>query len=345
MKSFLIGRKTTADKRFKLVRSLVMALSLFCSHAIAIDIIAHRGASGFVPEHTKEALVLSFMQGADYIEQDLVLSADEELIVLHDIHLEHVTNVESVFPKRAREDGRFYVIDFTLEELKRLSIHERENADGTRVFDSRYGGDAHFSMTTFAEHVELIGELNRAFNKDVGLYPEIKAPKWHMQQGADITKVFMDELNALGLNNKDAKLYVQSFDPVALKRIAQAFKSELKLIQLIAENDWNESDTDYEILKTPSGLAHIATYAYGIGPWLPHVYNFDTKQETGLIQSARQHGLLVHPYTFRTDIIDKTMEPKKAFNLLIDAQIDGLFTDQIMGYMTTPPISELSIKP
>jgi glycerophosphoryl diester phosphodiesterase len=340
MKSVLIGRNTTAYKAFNVLRSLFMALSLFCSHAFAIDIIAHRGASGFVPEHTKEALVLSFMQGAHYIEQDLVLSADKQLIVLHDIHLEHVTNVESVFPKRAREDGRFYVIDFTLEELRRLSIHERENADGTRVFDSRYRGNAHFSMTTFAEHVELIGELNRAFNKDVGLYPEIKAPNWHKQQGADITKVFMDELNALGLNNKHAKLYVQSFDPVALKRIDHEFKSELKLIQLIAENDWNESDTDYDVLKTPSGLAHIATYADGIGPWLPQVYSFDTKQATGLIQSAHREGLLVHPYTFRTDVIKQTMQPKEAFNLLKNAQIDGLFTDQIMGYMTTPNISE-----
>ena len=312
----------------------IVALLLTLSTKIfAIEIIAHRGASGFLPEHTKEALVLSFMQGADYIEQDLVATKDKQLIVLHDIHLERVTNVEEVFPERAREDGRFYAIDFTLEELRTLSIHERQNEDKSQVFPARYQGNAHFTVATFKEHVEIIGQLNRAFGKNIGLYPEIKAPSWHIEQGVDITALFIAELEALGLNNKDSKIYVQSFEPKALMRIAHEYKSEVKLIQLIAENDWNESDTDYDALRTKAGLAEVSSYAYGIGPWIPQVINLESKQSTELVKTAHELGLTVHAYTFRSDVIEADMPAEDAFQLLIESRIDGLFTDQVMPYM------------
>jgi glycerophosphoryl diester phosphodiesterase len=298
-----------------------------------MDIIAHRGASGFLPEHTTEALVLSFMQGANYIEQDLVATKDHQLIVLHDIHLETVTNVEDVFPQRARENGRFYAIDFTLAELRTLSVHERENADNTPVFKNRYRGRAHFTVATFEEHVELINELNRGFNKQVGVYPELKAPSWHVSQGVDIVALFMQKINTLDLNTSTAKIFVQSFEPDALKRIRKEFKSEVKLVQLIAENDWAESDTDYNMLRTEQGIAEIATYAQGIGPYIPQIYRFTDNTPTGLIKMAHKYGLIVHPYTFRTDAIALGLTPEEAFTILQNLGIDGLFTDQIMPYM------------
>lgn len=76
-------------------------------------VIAHRGASGYLPEHTLAAKAMAYGQGADYIEQDLVMTSDNELVVLHDIYLDAVTNVRDVFPDRIRDDGRYYVIDFT----------------------------------------------------------------------------------------------------------------------------------------------------------------------------------------------------------------------------------------
>ena len=154
--------------------NIIVLLSLFligAGKAYSIDIIAHRGASGYLPEHTKEALILAYMQGADYIEQDLVLSKDDELIVLHDIHLAATTNVEAIYPNRKRNDGRYYVIDFTLDELRQLSIHERQNQSNVLVYPNRYRGTAHFSITTFDEQIELIQELNRRFNRDTGWYP------------------------------------------------------------------------------------------------------------------------------------------------------------------------------
>lgn len=301
--------------------------------ASSIDIIAHRGASGFLPEHTKEALVLSFMQGADYIEQDLVATKDGQLVVLHDIHLETVTNVEQVFPKRARANGRFYAIDFTLDELRLLRIHERQNEDHTQVYPERYQGNAYFTIATFAEHVELIQELNRLLNKHVGIYPEIKAPAWHLSEGTDITALLIAQIRLLKLDAKDQKMFVQSFDPEALKRLHSVFKGEVKLIQLIAENEWNESTADYRRMLTDAGLTDIASYANGIGPWIPQIYDINNNQSTGLIKRAHAEGLLVHPYTFRTDVIEKNLAPEKAFYLLKQAGINGLFTDQVMDYM------------
>ena len=88
-------------------------------------VIAHRGASGYLPEHTMESKIMAHGMGVDFIEQDLVLSKDNVPIVIHDIYLNNVTNVATIFPDKKREDNRFYVIDFTFEELKQLTVFER----------------------------------------------------------------------------------------------------------------------------------------------------------------------------------------------------------------------------
>ena len=92
-------------------------------------VIAHRGASGYLPEHTFPAKALAYSMGADYLEQDVVATSDDELVVLHDIHLDRVTNVHTLFPERHRPDGRYYVRDFALDEIRQLLVHERCNAD------------------------------------------------------------------------------------------------------------------------------------------------------------------------------------------------------------------------
>ena len=88
-------------------------------------VIAHRGACGYAPEHTVVAKGLSYAMGADFIEQDIVLTSDDQPIVLHDVHLDRVTDVAQLFPERARADGRYYAIDFLLEEIRQLKVHER----------------------------------------------------------------------------------------------------------------------------------------------------------------------------------------------------------------------------
>ena len=93
-------------------------------------VIAHRGASGYLPEHTAEAKALAYGMGADYLEQDVVATRDAKLIVMHDVALDAVTDVASVFPARARSDGRYYAIDFDLAEIQRLRVIERRRALG-----------------------------------------------------------------------------------------------------------------------------------------------------------------------------------------------------------------------
>lgn len=127
-------------------------------------VIAHRGASGYLPEHTNEAKVAAFMMGADYLEQDLVLTKDNVPIVLHDIHLDEVTNVAQVFPNRNRPDSRFYAIDFALDEIKKLRVTERfrRNQPSNPYFPLRFPlWKSDFSIPTFQEEIELIqGQLN-----------------------------------------------------------------------------------------------------------------------------------------------------------------------------------------
>lgn len=104
-------------------------------------IIAHRGASGYLPEHTLEAKTLAFAQGADYLEQDLAMSKDNHLIVIHDHFLDNLTDVATKFPNRARSDGRYYVIDFTLAELRELKTTENffiKNGEMKPVYPGRF---------------------------------------------------------------------------------------------------------------------------------------------------------------------------------------------------------------
>jgi len=291
-------------------------------------VIAHRGASGYLPEHTLEAVTLAYAQGADFIEQDLVVTKDSKIIVLHDIHLETVTNVEQVFPNRKRQDERYYVLDFTLAELQTLNVHERQDAEGKQVFPNRYQGTGTFQIATFEEQIELIQQLNRQFNKTTGFYPEIKSPAWHKEQGIDISQLVMTILRKHKLDDADKAIYVQCFDFAETQRLRNNLNAKVKLIQLFAENDWLESPTDYDILKTPAGLKAIAKVAQGIGPWIPQLIDLETMQPTALVKQAHIAGLQVHPFTFRKDAMPDNVSTQQTLQLLFKGlKVDGLFTD------------------
>jgi glycerophosphoryl diester phosphodiesterase len=291
-------------------------------------VIAHRGAPGYLPEHTLESVTLAYVQGADFIEQDLVATKDLKLIVLHDIHLETVTNVEQIFPTRQRKDGRYYALDFTLAELKTLTVHERQNAEGKQVFPQRYQGKGTFHTATFEDQIELIQQLNRQFNKNTGFYPEIKSPAWHKEQGVDISQLVMTILRKHDLDNAHKNIYVQCFDFAETQRLRNDLGAKVKLVQLIAENDWLESPTDYDVLKTSQGLAAIAKVAQGIGPWIPQLVDLKTMEPTGYAKQAHIAGLQVHPYTFRKDALPDNVDIQQTLQLLFnDLKVDGLFTD------------------
>ena len=309
---------------------LGLLMIVFTSQVIAAKplVIAHRGASGYLPEHTLESVTLAYAQGADFIEQDLVVTKDSKIIVLHDIHLETVTNVEQVFQSRNRQDGRYYALDFTLAELKTLNVHERQDTKGKQVFPNRYQSKGTFQIATFEEQIELIQQLNRQFNKTTGLYPEIKFPAWHREQGVDISQLVLAILRKHSLDDADTAIYVQCFDFAETQRLRNDLNVNVKLIQLIGENDWQESPTDYNFLKTSAGLKAIAKVAQGIGPWIPQVIDLKTMQPTTFVKQAHIAGLKVHPYTFRKDALPENVNKDQVLKILIEGvKVDGLFTD------------------
>lgn len=323
---------------------LILALAWFSSavslftfwgnhHRIHHDplVIAHRGASGYLPEHTLPAATLAYAQGADFIEQDVVLSKDNFPVVLHDIHIDTTTDVAQQFPNRQREDGRYYAIDFTLAELKQLRVHERKTVNGNQAFANRYQGKAAFRIATLEEHLELIQQLNRQFNRTVGWYVEIKAPAWHKAEGYDISAVTLEMLRRFNLDSPNAPLFVQCFDFSETQRLRTELKLKARLIQLIAENSWGESTTDYDYLRTQAGLHAIAKVADGIGPWIPQLLTRGANNQlhsTGLAEAAHELSLHVHPYTFRSDdVVLNTPVETLLDALLIDLKVEGIFTD------------------
>ena len=147
----------------KFVTLLLAATLPLLAQGGAPIVIAHRGASGYLPEHTLEAKVMAHAMGADFIEQDIVLSKDDVPVVLHDITVDTVSDVATRFPDRQREDGRYYALDFTLAELKQLRVTERFNAKtGRQVYAQRFPKDqSSFQIATLEEELQLI-QIGRA---------------------------------------------------------------------------------------------------------------------------------------------------------------------------------------
>jgi glycerophosphoryl diester phosphodiesterase len=300
-----------------------------------VVVIAHRGACGYLPEHTLEAKAYAHALGAHYIEQDVVATRDNELVVLHDIHLDRVTDVSDKFPDRKRSDGRYYARDFDLAEIKTLTATERRGDDDTTaVFPSRFPtGVGNFRVPTLREEVKLIQGLNKATGRVVGIYPEIKRPAWHRSEGIDISPIVLQLLDDLGYRTKADPIYLQCFDATEVRRLRLDLGCKLKLIQLLAENSWGESETDYDQLMTSEGLNSLASVVDGVGPWLAHLVKLAEVDgqpvSTGLVSAAHAAGLKVHPYTFRADQLAPGFEnmTEMVAWFVETLGIDGLFTD------------------
>ena len=284
-------------------------------------VIAHRGASGYLPEHTLEAKAMAHAMNVGFIEQDLVLSKDDVAIVIHDIYLDDVTDVATKYTDRKRKDNRYYVIDFTFKELKTLQVTERFNPKtGEQVFKNRFPiWKGNFKLHSLQEEIELIQGLNKSTGKNIGIYPEIKEPEFHKKEGKNLTKVVLKVLADYGYESKKDNCILQCFDALELERIRVELKSELFLVQLM------------EFSEEIKRLNHFATYADGIGPWYKQILDkkIDGKFTfTSLVSDAHKLGLKVHPYTFRADALAEFSSFKEMMQtLLIDANVDGAFTD------------------
>lgn len=309
--------------------ALVVAFSAAALVAQARPVvIAHRGASGYLPEHTLVGYAMAYGQGADFIEPDLLLTRDGELIAMHDRTLEATTDVATRFPGRDREPGKFYAVDFTLAEIRTLVVRERVSAlTGQRTFPKRWG-NTHAALAprvpTFAEVIDLVAGLNASTGRAVGVYPEIKHPAWHETQGHDIVAITLASWRARPPEARDLPIRLQSFEPDSLRRW-RAADADTPLVQLV-----DNSAAD-DALLTPAGLDEIAAYAQGIGPSINRFFSADGDSTSGrdLVKAAHARSLQVHAWTLRADALPRHTPdvPALTLRLFEEIALDGVFTD------------------
>lgn len=336
-----LKRKLRGVLLMGLVLGAVMPLEAAYSQgaAPAKVVVAHRGASAYLPEHTLQAAAMAYAMGADFQEQDVVMSSDDQLIVWHDLTLDRNSDVRHKFAGRARDDGRHYVIDFTLAELRTLRVTEgyRLNSSGQeqQIYPERFPlWQGSFQIHTLGEQLELIQGLNRSTGRDVGVYPELKSPAFHLEHGKDIGLAVLTELKRFGYTSKDSNVYVQTFEFEELRRVKEqvqpALGIELKLVQLMG----NDEET-YGWMLRPGGMQELAKFADGIGPEKGMIISADSTADniiiSSLVADAHQAGLQVHPYTFRADTGQVPAFARDFDHLLelyfVNAGVDGVFTD------------------
>ncbi len=327
--------------------ALSSTLVLVCTSMLADDqstaprstplVIAHRGASGYLPEHTEGAKVLAFAQGADVIEQDVVLSRDGVFVVSHDITMDHTTNARELFPGRERDDGKLYYADFDWSELKTLSLHER-NLDTPG--GSRFPFRINSRPMSLEDEIRLIRGLNQTLHKKVGFHIELKAPAWHQEEfGQHMGHLLLTVLRKAGVDPQSTPCFIQCFEPDELIYLRQETECPFPLIQLLGGRPLGlvapapEAD---RLQQFKNELKEIAKYADGIGPAIPLL--FSPTEETsgvtpvkssGLVEAAHVLGLLVHPYTVRADSLPKWCRSTDQlhFWLVQELKVDGFFTD------------------
>ena len=315
-------------------------------------VIGHRGASGYVPEHTLASYALAALQGADYVEPDLVMTRDGQLVARHDNELGLTTDVAArpEFADRQRTqtiDGvslnGWFSEDFTLAELKTLRAIERIPA--LRPGNARLDGA--FAVPTLQEIIDLVKSLERSEGRRIGLYIETKHPTHFQQLGLAMEGPLLRTLARNGYRDRRDPVYIQSFEVDNLRQIAR--HSRLRLVQLFGsgqpyDQQVQGSTLTYAQMATAEGLRRVARYAAGVGPEKSYVIPRDAAgnlgQPTRFVADAHAAGLKVHPYTFRaennflpTDLRsserpDERGDSAAEMRAFIDAGIDGLFTDQ-----------------
>lgn len=319
---------------------LFMASVLVCPLSNGSDdstpiIIAHRGASAYVPEHTLLAKAVAYAQDADYIEQDVSLTKDDQVVIMHDIMLDHNTNVKQLFPDKVRKDGHFYIRDFTLDEIKKLTVHERTVGDDKNTaFADRFPETdlIPLRVPTLQEELTLIKGMDKSTGKVKGIYVELKQPKIYKDHGKKFAQIVLKILAQYGYKDADSKCYIQCFDPFLLKYIKYDLHSKLKLIQLIGDNTADDPDIDYDKMLTQEGLKEVAAYAYGIGPSIKQLFtNYGKSKDlvpNDVCKWAHEDGLKIHPYTLRNDALPDGLTYNELCDALFKkAKVDGMFTD------------------
>lgn len=311
----------TGPLRICAVTFLLLAAIVSCSletpepdpAPAAAVVIAHRGASGALPEHTLAAYDAAIELGADYVEPDLVLTADDILVCRHDIYLSTTTDVATrpEFADRQRElEGRldWYVDDFTLEELRSLrAVQPFPNRD--------QGHNGRYPVPTFAELQALVAGKQGATGRSIGIYPELKRPDYFGRER--MADLLLEALEPLPPEADKPPVYIQSFDEAVLRYLQD--RTDHPLVMLVT------GQRDAPGPNIP--LARVAEFAQGVGPLKSLLLDRDG-QDTGFVAEAQRLGLVVHPWTFRDDRVPGAFSDGHAeLQRYLELGVDGFFTD------------------
>jgi len=282
-----------------------------------VEVIAHRGASALRPEHTLAAYAQAMLDGADWIEPDLVMTRDGVLVARHENAIGGTTDVAShpeFAERRARKsmDGEmtddWFVEDFTLSELKTLRARERlPTLRGTRF-------DGQFAIPTLDEIIALVASESAARCRRIGLIPEIKHGTYFRGIGLPMEDALLAALAAHPYT-RTAPVEIQSFETGNLRYLRERLGStpaNVRLLQLLDAADMQPFDVvvaggtqRYADMTTPTGLREVAGYADAIGPntraVMPLGPDGHLMPPTSLVRDAHAAGLEVHPWTFRPE--------------------------------------------
>lgn len=317
-------------------------------------VIAHRGASGYAPEHTLVSYFIAIEQGADYIEPDLVMTRDGVMVARHENEISGTTDVADRSQFAARRTTKvvdgvsitgWFTEDFLLAELK--TLRARERIPQLRPANTRL--DGRLEIPTLEEILALARgveegrrvrarELGLPAPPPIGVYPETKHPSYFASLGLAMEEPLVATLERYGYRGAGGRAFLQSFETGNLKVLRGL--TQLPLVQLIeaagAPYDLIRSGDPrtYADLLTPGGLQEIATYAGCIGPSKSLIIPRDGAgklgQPTSLVADAHAAGLEVHPWTFRAEsaFLPSGLDLEAELREFLAAGIDGFFTDQ-----------------
>jgi glycerophosphoryl diester phosphodiesterase len=318
-------------------------------------VIGHRGASGYVPEHTLTSYFIAVQQGADYIEPDLVSTKDGILVARHENEISGTTNVATHKEFASRKttktiDGKpvegWFTEDFTLAELKMLRARER--LPQIRPANTRFDGQ--FEIPTLDEILSMVRALERMRGTDaprIGVYPETKHPSYFRSINLPLEGTLLRTLKRWGYRGKDAPVFIQSFEVGNLQALRK--KTQIQLVQLMEGSSApydlaaRGDARTYADLATAAGLREVAQYADVIGVDKSMVIPRDTNDSlltpTSLVNDAHAAKLKVHVWTMRAEnyFLPKDFrssnDPAAWGDLagetakLLATGIDGLFSD------------------
>lgn len=281
-------------------------------NALPPRIIAHRGASGYRPEHTLEAYALAIAQGAEVLEPDLVASRDGVLFARHDPGLARSTDVawRAEFAERARViDGTldWWICDFAAHEIDSLRAVQPSPERGTQF-------DRQFAVPRFADLLRLAQQANA--ERDVALFidAEIKHPQFFIERGIDVLAALTNDLETHGMFGAQAPVWLESFDHAFLRTACERCGNAVfALLEHAAEE--NE-------------LRRLATWVRGIAPAKQLLWN-SFGADSGLVAAAHAHGLEVHAWTFREDRapVSPFAHARDEMDAAFALGVDALFCD------------------